>query len=558
MNPVKKLWALLVIEKKEITSIYFYAILGGLVQLSVPLGVQAIIGFVLGATMVTSIYILITLVVIGVLFVGVFQINQMKIIEKIQQNIFTRYAFEFAEKIPRFDLKKSDNLYLPEVINRFFDTISIQKGLSKLLLDVPTAMIQIFLGLVLLSFYHPIFIAFGFLLIFILWIILKYTSGRGLATSLKESSYKYSVVAWLEEMARVIKSFKFSQGTHLNLQKTDRNVVGYLTSRTDHFKILLFQYKTLVIFKVIITAAMLIVGTYLLLNQQINIGEFIASEIVILTVISAVEKLIASLDNVYDVLTGLEKLASVLDDNSEKDGTVELDTNNNGVAVEMIDFSFSYSDKKNILKNLNFKIQPNNTICISGEENSGKSTLLRILSGNYNEYEGSYLLNNIPIGNYQLETLREKTGTLLSQQDIFIGSVRENITMGRQDITSDNIISTAQRIGISDFLNTFREGLETEINPTGKGLSSSIVKKILLLRALAKKSNLLLLEEPWAGLDGTAKKSIMNYILNKLTNTTVFVISNDEDFISKCNFNLHLNNGIVTIKQNNLNGSTPI
>ena len=145
----------------------FFAILSGLIQLSVPLGIQSIIGFVLGAAMVTSIYILILVVVVGVLFTGILQINQMKIIEKIQQKIFTSFAFEFAEIMPQFDLKKIDDYYLPEKVNRFFDTINLQKGISKLLLDVPIASIQVIFGLLLLSFYHPFFIAFGLLLVFI-------------------------------------------------------------------------------------------------------------------------------------------------------------------------------------------------------------------------------------------------------------------------------------------------------------------------------------------------------------------------------------------------------
>ncbi len=148
-DPLGRFWQLLLIERKEITSVYFYAILSGLLQLSVPVGVQAIIGFALGASMVTSIYVLIVVVVIGVLVVGLMQINQMKIIEKIQQRIFTRYAFAFTETLPNIDLRAADAVYLPEKVNRFFDTVNLQKGLAKLLLDIPTAAIQTVFGLLL-------------------------------------------------------------------------------------------------------------------------------------------------------------------------------------------------------------------------------------------------------------------------------------------------------------------------------------------------------------------------------------------------------------------------
>lgn len=544
-NPIKRLWDLIYIEKKEITSIYFYAILSGLVQLSVPIGVQAIIGFVLGASMVTSIYVLIFVVVLGVLMVGIMQMNQMKIIEKIQQNIFTRYAFEFAETIPRFDLKKVDNYYLPEKVNRFFDALNVQKGLSKLLLDIPVASIQIIFGLVLLSLYHPIFIVFGFLLLFILWYILKITSKKGLSTSLEESAYKYEVVAWLEEIARVIKSFKFSQGTHLNLQKTDKNVLGYLKARTAHFNVLLFQYRTLVFFKVAITTTMLTVGTYLLLSQQLNIGEFIAAEIVILNVIAAVEKLIGSLDSVYDVITGLEKLASVTESPLEKEGTLALNTLNNGVSIRISDFNFQYLDGKKALNNINLAIPANSKICISGHEGSGKSSLLRVISGNFSDFSGSILINNIPIGNYQLESLRNKIGVYLNQQDIFRGTVWENISLNRHDVVPEKVTKIAENLGIQSYLDNLQQGFETQIDSAGKKLPSTIVKKILLLRAFANEPNLLLLEEPWQGLEEIEKEKMVTHLLNMVPNTTIIVVSNDEAFAQKCDFHFHLENGKI-------------
>lgn len=549
-KPLVRLWNLLVSEKREITSIYFYAILSGLLQLSVPIGVQAIIGFVLGASMVTSIYVLITVVIVAVLLVGVMQINQMKIIEKVQQQIFTGYAFEFAEVIPKFDLKKTDNSYLPEKVNRFFDTLSIQKGLSKVLLEIPTATIQVLFGLVLLSLYHPVFIVFGFLLIAILYFILKVTSKKGLTTSLKESSFKYAVAAWLEEMARVIKSFKFSDGSSLNLTKTDHNVSGYLNARTEHFNVLLFQYRALVMFKVGITTAMLVVGTYLLLSQQLNIGEFIAAEIVILSVIGAVEKLIGSLDSVYDVVTGLEKLAMVTETPLEKNGNLSLGIPNKGLKVELIDFSFNYGNGKKIFNNLNFAIPANSKVCIRGDEGSGKTSLLRVMNGSYSDFEGSILINSVPIGNYQLESLRNHTGVYLNQMDVFVGTVFENIAMGKTNITPEKIIEIAENIGFHDFLHTLQEGFDTEIDPMGKRLSGTMIRKILLLRALAEEPELLLLEEPWLGFDEAKKRTIFDYLIKKLDNVTVFVASNDEEFAAICDYQIVLQNGTSTIIKN--------
>jgi ATP-binding cassette, subfamily B, bacterial len=536
-------------EKKDITSIYFYAILSGLVQLSVPLGIQAIIGFVLGATMVTSIFILILLVVIGVSLVGVFQINQMKIIEKIQQNIFSKNAFEFAEKIPRLDLKKIDRNYLPETVNRFFDTINIQKGLSKILLDIPISTIQILFGLLLLCFYHPIFIAFGLILIAILWLILKVTSKKGIESSLKESSYKYNVVAWFEEMGRVIKSFKFSQGSHLNLQRTDKNLLGYLNARTVHFKVLLVQYKALVFFKVAVTVAMLTVGTYLLLNQQLNIGEFIAAEIVILTIIGAVEKLIGSIENVYDVITGLEKIATVTETIEEKSGNIKLETENKGMEFTFINFNFGFEPNQLVLKNLNLTIKPNSINIVRGQEGSGKSSFIKVLTGNYNEFDGALLLNNIPLNNYSLESLRNNIGIYLNDQDVFKGTVWENISMGKSNITPDTILATAKKIGIENFLENLKDGFETIFDPSGKNISSSLIKKILLLRAFVNNPKLLLLEEPWLGLPESNKEKILSYLASISSTTTIVIVTNDQDIIQLSNNEITIENGFAHLNK---------
>ncbi len=546
-TPLRKLADLIYLDKGEFFSIYFYAILSGLVDLSLPIGVQAIIGFVMGATMVTSIYVLIFFVVMGVLSVGLMRINQMRIIEKIEQKIFARYAFSFAEKIPNLDLRELDKYYLPEKVNRFFDTINVQKGLSKLLLDIPSASIQILFGLILLSLYHPIFIVFGLVLVAVLYTILYLTSGKGLSSSLEESHYKYRVVAWLEEMAKVIKSFKFSQGTHFNLQKTDSNLMKYIEARTIHFRVLLFQYKTLVFFKVAITATMLIVGTTLLLRQELNIGEFIAAEIVILSVIKAVEKLIINLDKAYDVVTGIEKLSTIVDSPSEVDGDIDLIAKN-GIDISMSNVSFSYQSSIPIFSQFSIEIPPYSLVCISGNESSGKSTFLKLLSGNYRDFDGSILYNQIPMQNYRLESLRSQTGIYLNQHEVFEGTVLENISLGHSQVSPQQVMDIASHLGIQDFIHSLPKGFDSIIDTAGKKLSTSLLKKILLLRAFVNQPALLLLEEPWNGLDAKVKPIMFNYLKKLSQNATVVVISNDEEFARTCSIHIDLGNGISNIK----------
>ncbi|MBI1782145.1 MAG: ATP-binding cassette domain-containing protein [Sphingobacteriales bacterium] len=549
-KPLARLWQVINLERREIGAIYFYSILNGLLQLSVPIGVQAIINFVLAGSLSTSMIVLIFLVVLGVFMSGLMQINQMRIIEKIQQRIFARYSFEFAYRIPKLDLKSVDGYYLPELVNRFFDTVAFQKGLNKLLLDIPIASVQIIFGLVLLSLYNSIFIFFSIFLVALLWAIIYFTSAKGLRTSLLESDYKYAVAGWLEELARVAKSFHFSRSSSLSLSRTDEYVTGYLEARTSHFRILKLQYWTLVIFKVLITAAMLIVGGVLLVQQQINVGQFIAAEIVIITVLTSVEKMIASLDKVYDVLTSVEKLGKVIDKPLEKNGTLKLNTGQKGISVSMEEVCFGYHKDNDIINNISFSAPSGTKLCIMGNDGSGKSTILKLLTGAYNDFEGSITINEVPVGNYNIDSIRSETGILFTQQDLFHGSLLENITLGQKEILTEEIVELANAVGLTNFILSLKDGFDTLIDPTGRRLSKGVIQKTLLLRALVASPHLLLLEEPWQGLEEPVQQSIKKYLINKTPGVTVLVASNDESFARQCQHIIIIKDGTI-IKQGN-------
>ena len=281
-TPVERFIRLMKPDAQEIRNVYIYSIFTGLLSLSLPIGIQAIINLIQGGQINTAWIVLVSFVVFGVAVTGVLQIFQLRITENLQQKIFTRAAFEFAYRIPKICMEKLYKHYAPELINRFFDTISVQKGLSKILIDFSTAALQIIFGIILLSFYHPFFILFGLFLIILVYIIFRFTAQRGLETSLEESKHKYQVAHWLEELARTYTSFKLTGSTHLPLKRVDDLTGGYLKARESHFKVLVQQYSMLVFFKVVVAAGLLALGGILVMEQLMNIGQFVAAEIIII------------------------------------------------------------------------------------------------------------------------------------------------------------------------------------------------------------------------------------------------------------------------------------
>lgn len=543
----KRFYQLINLEKKEISFVYFYAIISGFILLSLPLGIQAITNLLFGATVSTSLIILIVVVVVGVLLTGILQVAQMRVIERIQQRIFTRLTFAYAYRIPKISLISIDDYYLPELVNRFFDTANLQKGFSKLLLDFPAASIQILFGLILLCFYHPIFIVFALIVSGLVYMIFYFTSAKGFKTSMAESDYKYNVAHWLEEISRAIKTFKFHQHNELHLEKTDKLVTGYLSSRTSHFLVLILQYRVLIVFKVLITAAMLIIGSYLFIEQQINLGQFIAAEIIIISILNSIEKLIINLEVVYDVLTALEKLNKVLD--KPQDQSADLVLNQDipkklGVSIRVNDLSFGYPNKKLLIQNANFEIKDGEKVCITGSEGTGKSTLLKLLAGIYPDFTGNILINDLAIKMIPKRILYQNMATLFADDELFSGTLLENITIGNKNINYSDLDLVCKIVGLEEFIRNQQKGYQLVLDPQGKKESYNTVQKILLARCLINKPSLLLVEDTWGGIEVSVREQIIAYLTNENQQFTLLVITNDEAFISKCDKKLYLENGI--------------
>ena len=471
----------------------------------------------------------------------------MKIVEKIQQKIFTRFSFEFSYRIPKLNVKSIDQFHLPELVNRFFDIPTLQKSMAKLLLDIPTAVIQLCFGLILLSFYNSVFIVFGIILLVVLYLILYISSPKGFEASLEESNYKYEIAGWIQEIARGIKTFKFFNKYNLHVEKTNQFLEGYLNSRNRHFQILKLQYWSLVIFKILITASMLIVGGILLIRQEINLGQFIAAEIIILTINNAVEKLIVSLETVYDLLTSVEKINKITEKPIDEDGSYVY-VKKQGIEIEAKQLNFGFQNTP-ILHDINFQIKSGQKVAITGDGDSGKTVLLRLLTGVFQDFEGSLTYNQIPINNYNLNSLRSEIGIYMQKQDLFSACLWENIALGNPNVKEQDVLDIFKIVGLEQFFKGLSKGFDTHIEPTGKQLSTSNVQKLLIARSLLNQPALLLLDEPMKLFADDVKQNLQNYLFG-LKDVTIIFTTNDPSIITKCDMVMHLEKGKINSIQN--------
>ena len=537
LTPSQRLWRLLASERRDIIYLYIYAALAGLINLSLPLGVQSVIGFVSSGAVSTSLVVLIVFIVVGTLLVGGLQVMQVYLVEFIQQRLFARISLDFALRLPRVRTEDLDGQYLPELMNRLLDAPTLQKGLATILVDFSAAALQILFGLILLSFYHPIFIAFGVLLVLLLALMIRVTGPRGLHTSILESKYKYRVVAWLEDVARTVQTFRHPPRHELALTRTDTLVEGYLTARQSHFRVLLLQYWGFVAFKVLITATLLIIGCWLLIDRQINIGQFVASEIIILLIISAVEKVLLKLDVVYDSLTSLDKIGHVLDLPMVAVGggtLLPLPAVRAGLRAELHQLSYHYpGTHRHPLTDITLTINSGEHLGLAGYDGSGKTTLLRVLAGLLTGYTGVVAYDGLALQDLAPASLGEHVGDNIAHQHLFDGSILDNLTLGQASIGAEDVAWALELVGMRDDVYARPLGLNTLVG-IGTPLADSTRQKLLLARALVRRPRLLLLDNFLPGVEPAQQMSILRRVLAPEHPWTVVLSSNDLRVLTLC------------------------
>jgi ABC-type bacteriocin/lantibiotic exporter with double-glycine peptidase domain len=540
-------------EKLDIGLIYFYAIMMGLVSLALPLGIQSIIGLISGGLFLNSVIVLIAIVVAATVVSGWIQVLQLVVVEKLQQRVFAKASFEFAFRIPRIKMENLSNSYAPELMNRFFDTLTIQKSLPKILIDFSTAGIQIIFGLTMLTLYHPLFIVFGAIVIGVIAVIFYFTSAKALDYNIKSSKYKYKVAYWIEELARTMHTFKLTGEYMFPISKMDKLLNGYLVYRQNHFDVIVKQYKAIIAFKVFITGGLLILGGFLLVDRQINLGQFVAAEIIILLVLASVEKLISTLESVYDLLTAVDKVGHVTDLDLERDNGIEFDEiiENRKIELEIKGLSYKYhGGVRNVLTDINLTIKPFEMVCISGSDGSGKSTLARIIAGLYENYNGALLANGMPLNEINLNSYRNKVSDNLTEQDLFEGTIEENISLKRKGMSLKKAFDALEIVEAKEFVQKLPQGIKTPIQAGGYTLPESIKQKIIMARTIANNPYFIIIDETYLNIARIDKMKILKHISNAQNEWTVVLITNNHDLMQQANKVVLMDEGKIVAQGN--------
>jgi putative ABC transport system ATP-binding protein len=215
LTPLRRLMELMRADHADLWVVLGLALGSGLLALASPVAVQALVNTVAMSGMGQPLLVLSTILFFFLTFAGAVHVLQSYLVEIVQRRIFVRLATDLAYRLPRVHSDAYRHHHGPELVNRFFDVLTVQKAGSSLLLDGLSTAVQTLVGLIMLAFYHPFLLAFDVVLVLLIFFIIFVLGRGGVATAIQESLSKYALVAWLEIVASNMQTFKFNGGPEL-------------------------------------------------------------------------------------------------------------------------------------------------------------------------------------------------------------------------------------------------------------------------------------------------------------------------------------------------------
>jgi putative ABC transport system ATP-binding protein len=543
-SPASRFFSFLRPERREIGGIILFSVIAGLLYLATPLAVDAVVNNVafggeqqvyVQALVVLSVALLALLALLAVI-----RATQDYVMELVQRRIFVRMAADLAFRLPRVRMDALDSRQGPELVNRFFDVVTLQKSASGLLLDGINVVFSTLIGLAVLAVYHPLLLSFALGLLALIALVVLAPARRGVQLSVRKSYAKHAVVGWLEQIVMFPLLFRTRGGAELACQRADALLLEYLAARRAYFRVLMTQVIGLLAIQAVASAALLTLGGWLVLRGQLTLGQLVASELILAAIVAALGKLGKHLENWYEALAAVDKLGYLVDLPVEREsGEAPAPAPGRGLAVELRGVTFGYHPAHPLLDRLTHSLPAGARVGLVGAAGHGASTLLDILAGLRMPSGGTILLDGLDLRQWRLDAVRQEVA-LVRGHELVGGTVVENVRLGRADVGLQNVQAALQKVGLLDALLRLPDGLETRLKPGGAPLSSAQRSLLMLARALVGRPRLLLVDETLEGMDSEFLPGLEALLFDPARPWTLILVTRDPDLLARCDTVIHL------------------
>lgn len=530
-RPFVRLLHLLRPERRDIVTVVVFAAAVAVLSLATPIAVEALVNTVAFGVLLWPVLALAAMLAACLGLAAAIRAMQVFVVEYLQRRLFVRVVADYARRLPRLRPDGLDGRYGPELTNRFFDILGLQKSLAVLLIDGLALVVTAAVGLVVLAFYHPLLVAFDLMLVLFIAFILFVLGRGGVRTSLHESHVKYEVAGWLEELVRAPRAFKFAGGRHLALHRADHLAGEYVAARRAHFRVVWRQTLFALGLQVAASTVLLGVGGYLVINRGLTLGQLVASELIVTLVVASVAKLGKYAETFYDLLTSAEKLGLLTDLPAERDGGEELRPTAGGIAVRVR--GVTAASGRPLPHLADWRVSPGEKVAVVGPHGSGKSTLFELVCGLREPDDGVVELDGVDVRGLALDALQRQVA-LVEGPDVFAGTVAENVRVGRADLSPADVREALQLVGLLGTLHALPHGLDTPLSPVGSPLTPTQTLRLTVARAVAGRPRLLVLDGALDALDLRECPDLLPRLFAADAPWTLLVATSDPEVLRRC------------------------
>ncbi len=536
-TPLARFWQMMKPEMSDLGVLLVIGLVIGLLAMAVPIAGQQLVRTVTFGTLYQPMIILSLMLLLFLAFMGALQALNVFVVELIQQRLFARTVADLSLRLPRTDYRALRQANGPELINQFLDIATVQKVVAGFLVDGLSLVLTTVIGMALLAFYHPFLLGYDLLLLALLLFGVLVLGRGGTRTAIRESIEKYRVVAWLEEVARCPIAFRQAGGADFALARADRLTADYLAARRNHFRVLLRQMLSLFVIQALAITTLLGLGGYLVMHEQLTLGQLVAAELIVTMIIGSFAKLAKHIEGFFDLMAAMDKLGHLADLPLERFGnSLRIMADAPLVEVRSARFRPLSEESRDASGFANeaglLSIAAGQHCAVLGENGSGKSHLADLLYGLESSTDGLMLLGGCNVRELVPDALRRHVA-LVRNVEVLAGSLDENVHLGRTDVDDAAIREALLTVGLQQEVATLPDGLRTELTSTGWPLSDSQQVRLMIARAIAGHPKLLVIDGLLDGLPDDLLDPLLSGLQNIRATWTLLVLTGRHDLATR-------------------------
>jgi putative ABC transport system ATP-binding protein len=536
-KPLARLFQLLRPDRKDIYALIVFSIVVGVLGLATPLAVESLVNTVAFNRYLQPVIILAIILFTFLSFAAMLSTVIAIQVDVILRRLFVRVGLDTGHRLSNADLTKLDNRSGRELVNRFLDIAIVQKAVAGMLVEGIGMVISIIIGMIVLAIYHPFLLGFDIALLMLMAFMVFGLGGGAVKTSIKESKAKYQMLAWLEDIIACPTAFQLHGGGLFAMDRTDQLLAQWLGYRKAHFSILLRQIIFALSVYVMASVSLLTIGGFLVINNQLTLGQLVAAELIVAVIVGAFAKLGKQLEMFYDLMAAVGKVGEVLDLAEVRLGGRDLLRCEGPLGLDIRDLKVHIGGKA-ILTDFTAMLPPGSSVAVVGRPGSGKSLLLETLATLRPPKGGSIRVNQVDLRQLDHAQYSELVGYCRSIE-IFAGTVAENVHLHRPGVDSVDVQEALDFVGLSEEIAKLEGGVDCELVSGGRPLTATQGARLMIARAIVTRPPLLIIDS----LLDFLPKSIGDELISRLHTRTmpwslIVATSRDEwsdSFVEKWN-----------------------